>query len=145
MISAKFDHSELNVTSLDDSINFFAAAFGYEVTFRENGIAKEIATMMGVENLSCDLAQMKRQDGDSVLELIQFVGQKSLPQPLPTAPIYTRQGHICFSVPSVDDAIAEAKKLGGKMVGEIAEYPECRACYFQEPGGSIFEMTEYRE
>ena len=34
MISAKFDHSELNVTSLDDSINFFAAAFGYEVTFR---------------------------------------------------------------------------------------------------------------
>ena len=144
MISAKFDHSELNVTNLDDSIDFYAAAFGYEVTFRENGIAKEIATMMGVENLSCDLAQMKRQDDGSVLELIHFIVQKSLPEP-PTAPIYTRQGHICFAVMSIDDAIAEAQTLGGKMVGEIAEYPECRACYFQEPGGSIFEMTEYRE
>jgi predicted enzyme related to lactoylglutathione lyase len=48
-------------------------------------------------------------------------------------------------VENLDYALSHVQSLGAAMVGRIASFPEGRAVYCREPGGTFFEMEETGE
>jgi catechol 2,3-dioxygenase-like lactoylglutathione lyase family enzyme len=135
-------HTGLAVRDLDRASAFYQAAFGYELAFREGGISREIAEITGVDGQVCDLAQLRSPHSGHVLELLQFHGFEASESGLPEAPLRPGQAHLAFTVEDLDEALNHVRSLGAVMVGQIAGFPEGRAVYCREPGGSFFEMEE---
>ena len=133
-------HTGLAVRDLEVASAFYQGAFGYEVVFRENGIGREIADITGVEGQMCDLVQLLSPNSGHVLELLQFHGfEASEPA---TAPLRPGQAHVAFVVEDLEEALRHVRSLGATMIGTIAEFPEGRAVYCREPGGTFFELEE---
>lgn len=132
-------HTSLAVCNLDRSAGFYAAAFGYRVTFEERGITREIRAMTGQETLSCDLAVLVSAWSDQMLELIAFKGD--VPEDL-AVPLPAGAAHIAFTVEALDHALGEVKGFGATQIGSVTSFPEGRAVYCREPGGSFFELQE---
>ncbi len=131
-------HTSLAVADLDKAVGFYVAAFGYRLAFEERGMTREIRRMTGRQCLSCDLAMLISPVSAQMLEIIAFKGAgRALSLPLPPG-----SGHIAFQVASLDRAASHVRGLGAEMLGEVTEFPEGRAAYFREPGGSFFELEE---
>jgi predicted enzyme related to lactoylglutathione lyase len=135
-------HTGLAVRDLDRASAFYQAAFGYEVVFSEREISREIADITGLEGQVCDLAQLRSPLSGHVLELLQFYGFERSESSVPQAPLRPGQAHIAFAVGNLDEALNHVRSLGAVMVGRIANFPEGRAVYCREPGGTFFEMEE---
>jgi catechol 2,3-dioxygenase-like lactoylglutathione lyase family enzyme len=135
-------HTGLAVRDLDRASAFYQAAFGFEVVFSERGISREIADVTGIEGQVCNLAQLRSPHSGHILELLQFHGFETSEPALPEAPLRPGQAHIAFMVESLDNALSHVRSLGATMVGCIASFPEGRAVYCHEPGGTFFEMEE---
>ncbi len=143
-VNLSIDHCSLVVEDLNKAIDFYCAAFGFEVLFKEDGMTSELAYMTGVEGVSGNVAQLCLYNQQCKLELIEFRPPKSTARtPLPDAPVNPRQGHLGFCVNSLDTHLFKVKALGAKLLGEITEFEECRSCYLKEPAGSIIELTEF--
>jgi catechol 2,3-dioxygenase-like lactoylglutathione lyase family enzyme len=134
------DHVSLAVVELDLSVDFYRRAFGYELAFAERGMAREIRSMMGMERLSCHLAQLSGPWGGPRLELIQFLEAGT---PAQARPLSAGSGHIGMTVENADEALREAVALGAVPLGSVTVFPEGRSVYCREPGGSFFELLEF--
>ena len=57
---------------------------------------------------------------------------------------FTGYHHFCFTVPSVDDAVAELRKRDVAIVAEpfVAEVIARKLAFFADPWGNLFEMEE---
>jgi catechol 2,3-dioxygenase-like lactoylglutathione lyase family enzyme len=143
MIKTKsWAHTGLAVRDLSVASDFYQAAFGYEVAFREHGIGREIADITGIAGQICDLVQLRSPYSGHVLELLQFHGFETAEPARPGAPLRPGEAHVAFLVEDLEDALRHVRSLGATMIGIIAEFPEGRAVYCREPGGSFFEMEE---
>jgi predicted enzyme related to lactoylglutathione lyase len=65
----------------------------------------------------------------------------------PSAPWDSRPpaGHIEFAVADLSHSIEKVERLGARLVGEVTIFPEGPSAYLREPGGSVFELTQYAE
>ena len=142
--AASWHHTSLAVSDLDAAIAFYRAAFGYELNFEEKGMSDQIARMAGIEGLTCDLAQLRSDLGDHVLELIAFHRSDGESPPLRDAPLRPGAAHIAFAVEDLDAALDAVETLGAVRVGDVTEFDEGRSVYCREPSGSFFEMEEFR-
>jgi predicted enzyme related to lactoylglutathione lyase len=135
-------HTGLAVYDLDRASAFYQAAFGYQVVFSECGISDEIADVTGLDGQVCDLVQLRCPGTGHVLELLQFHGFEASGSDPPQAPLRPGQAHVAFTVENLDEALNSVCSLGAVIVGRIASFPEGRAVYCREPGGTFFEMEE---
>ena len=143
--ATSWHHTSLAVRDLDAAITFYRDAFGYEATFVERGMSEQIASMAGVEGLTCDLAQLRSALGDHVLELIAFHRPEERGTPrTERAPLHPGAAHIAFAVEDLESALATVETLGAARIGRITEFDEGRSVYCREPAGSFFEMEEFR-
>ncbi len=104
-------------------------------------MAREIQSMMGMERLSCHLAQLTLADGPR-LELIQFLHSGASPQ---ARPLSAGSGHVGLTVENVDEALREVAALGAVAIGDVTVFPEGRSAYCREPGGSFLELLEFNQ
>lgn len=134
-------HSSLVADDLDPAISFFEQAFGFEVTFRENGMTRQIASITGIEGLSCDLVQLRHHATAHLLELVAFrvPGEASMSA---SAPVRPGGGHLAFLVGNLDDCLTHIEPLGGRMIGEITSFEDCLAAYVRVPGGVYLELEQ---
>jgi catechol 2,3-dioxygenase-like lactoylglutathione lyase family enzyme len=135
-------HTGLAVNDLDRSSTFYQRAFAYEVVFCERGITREIEDVTGIKGQVCDLAQLRNRYSDHVLELLQFRGFESDDHRVPQAPLRPGEAHVAFVVDDLDRALSFVQSLGASPLGKIASFPEGRAVYCREPGGTFFELEE---
>lgn len=142
-VSLSLDHCSLVVGDLGKAIDFYCTAFGFEVLFREDQMSEELRGMTGVAGIGGNIAQLCLYNQQCKLELIEFHPPEDLKRELPDAPINQRQGHVGFSVESLDEQLKVVVELGAVMLGEITEFEECRSCYVKEPSGSVIELTEF--
>ncbi|MBM3586013.1 MAG: VOC family protein [Alphaproteobacteria bacterium] len=133
-------HSSLAVSHIDRAMAFYSAAFGFEATFVERGMSDQIASIAGVPNLTCDIAQLRSAVSGHVLELIAFLGMP----PGHERPLVPGMAHVAFFVDDLDLAIAHVAKLGAVQLGAVTAFSDGSAVYFREPGGSFFEMEQVK-
>jgi catechol 2,3-dioxygenase-like lactoylglutathione lyase family enzyme len=130
-------HSSLAVDDIDRSVAFYREAFACEPVFEARDMSELIQSVAGLPELRCDLAILRIPGTAHLLELIAFRS--------PAAPVRSEPpaGHIEFAVADLDRSIAAVEVLGATPVGKVTSFPEGPSVYYREPGGSVFELTEY--
>jgi catechol 2,3-dioxygenase-like lactoylglutathione lyase family enzyme len=130
-------HSSLAVDDLDLSVAFYRDAFQCELVFEARDLTDLIQSVAGIPDLRCDLAILRPPGSSHLLELIAFRN--------PAAPVWSAPpaGHVEFAVADLDCSIAAVEELGATPVGQVTSFPEGPSVYYREPGGSVFELTEY--
>jgi catechol 2,3-dioxygenase-like lactoylglutathione lyase family enzyme len=130
-------HSSLAVDDIDLSVGFYREAFACKLVFEARDMAELIQSVAGLPEVRCDLAILEVPGGTHLLELIAFRN--------PAAPVRSEPpgGHVEFAVANLGRAIVAVEALGAEPVGEVTEFPEGPSVYYREPGGSVFELTEY--
>jgi catechol 2,3-dioxygenase-like lactoylglutathione lyase family enzyme len=134
----RFTHCSLAVNDLDAAVGFYSGAFGCSPAFREDGMTGLIEAVAGQQGLTCDLAILNVPGSEVLLELIAFRDPSAAVDHRPPG------GHVEFSVGDLQESMAAVERLGARRVGAVTEFPEGPSVYYTEPGGSVFELTEYR-
>ncbi len=130
-------HSSLAVDDIDESVSFYREAFACRLVFEARDMEELIQSVAGLPDLRCDLAILEVPGGAHLLELIAFRN--------PAAPVRHNPpgGHIEFAVANLERSIVAVEALGATPVGRVTDFPEGPSVYYREPGGSVFELTEY--
>jgi hypothetical protein len=130
------------VESLDSAISFFKE-IGLRLEGRTRVEGEWAGRVTGLGNQSVEVAIMVTPDGNSRLELSQFLN------PLPIsdhrdAPVnslgYLR---IMFTVDHLDELVSRLTKLGAELVGEVVQFEEMyRLCYIRGTDGLLIGLAE---
>ncbi len=133
-------HSSLAVRDLDVAVGFYRDAFAAEEVFEEREIGDLIQRTLGLSEVRCDLAQLRLPGTPQLVELIAFRDVPSGGED--RVPVRVGHGHVCFAVEDLELALTHVEGLGAQRIGEVVAYPDGRAIYLREPGGSVFELEE---
>ena len=133
-------HSSLAVGDLDMAMDFSRQAFGFDLVFRETDMTDQIASMVGVAGLTCDIAQLRNPQSDHVLELIAFRRPDPQPGAFGEKPIVPGAAHIAFYVDDLEATMRRVEALGAVRVGKVTQFSKGRSVYYREPAGSFFEI-----
>jgi catechol 2,3-dioxygenase-like lactoylglutathione lyase family enzyme len=133
-------HTSLAVADLDEALRFYSEVLGYEVTLLARDMRDEIASMVGIPGLSCDLAQCTSPVSGHRLELIAFRG---VPEDCdPRLPVRPGRAHVAYVVDDLDAALSALVAAGGAPVGAVTDFPEGRAVYCFDGCGGVVELEE---
>jgi catechol 2,3-dioxygenase-like lactoylglutathione lyase family enzyme len=133
-------HVGLAVADLGRSIEFYASSFGARVVLNAPGMTDLIRRTTGLPDVTCHLAQLELVPGTGLLELIEF--HDVPPGRLDDAPVRPGHGHVCLATVDFDGTMVRCVSFGAAVIGEVVMYPEGRAVYLREPGGSVLELEE---
>ena len=139
----KIHHFSFSVNNIEKAIFFYKNAFGYELMFQENNMEKQIQSMTGIKNITCNIAQMKNDKDSNIIELIEFKNfnnNKKIDYP-----IYPESSHVCFIVDNLSTMLEKIYNLGAIKLGEITKFESGLCVYCKEPAGSFFEMEELKK
>lgn len=134
------DHLSLAVSDLEPAIAFFSQGFGFEVHFVERGMTGQIASMLGLPETSCDLAQLVLGDGGSKLELIAF-RHRDIGQPA-SHPMTPGMGHIALKTDDFEATLARLEQLGAEPLGDVTQFSDGRSIYLKTPFQAFIELEE---
>lgn len=139
-MTSSIDHFSLAVSDLEKAIAFFSSGFGFEVHFVEWGMTHQIASMLGLEGASCDLAQLTLGDRGPRLELIAFrhdgIGEAR------SHPMTPGMGHVALKADDFEGTLERLEQLGAEPLGSITEFSEGRSIYLRTPFGAFLELEE---
>lgn len=138
----RWDHVSLAVRDLDAGIRFFTEGLGFEVGFVERGMSGQIASMLGREGFTCDLAQLVMPGGGPRLELIAF--RPGCSEAPPEIPVSAGNAHIALRVADLAATLHRLEALGAVPLGAITEFDDCRAVYLSTRFGAFLEIAEPR-
>lgn len=130
------------VESLDKAIAFFTE-IGLKLEGRAMVEGEWAGRVTGLGNQSVEIAMMVTPDGQSRLELSQFLA----PAPVSdhrTAPVnslgYLR---LMFRVDNLDELVSRLTRNGAELVGEIVQYEDVyRLCYIRGAEGLLIGLAE---
>lgn len=139
-MTACLDHFSLAVSDLDAAIAFFHEGFGFTTHFIERGMTGQIASMLGLPDAGCDIAQLAGGNMDVRLELIAFRhGQVGSP---PSHPMTPGMGHVAFKVEAFEATLARLQALGAVQLGAVTQFEAGKAVYLRTPFGAFLEIQE---
>ena len=137
----KVDHISLAVNSTKKGIFFYTNVFEYRVIFEEDNMTKQIQSITGLKEISCNIAQLESDFIGNVLELIEFKNYKSIDTQI-NHPLYPGCAHVGFIVNDLSKMLDITIKYGAKQLGEITNFETGKSVYCTEPSGTFFEMEE---
>jgi catechol 2,3-dioxygenase-like lactoylglutathione lyase family enzyme len=142
MAIERMDHVGINVSDLEQAIEFFEA-LGLERGNEASVEGQEVDRIVGLAGVRTDLTFMRTPDGHSQLELVQF-NSPDTPPGDPQAPANTPGiSHLCFAVDDLRATLARLEGRGGELVGEVVSYGNSyKLCYIRGPEGVIVELAE---
>jgi quercetin dioxygenase-like cupin family protein/catechol 2,3-dioxygenase-like lactoylglutathione lyase family enzyme len=137
----RWEHSALAVADLNRAISFYREAFAYDVVFKERGVT-QIGSLVGLDSVEGDLAQLRSPISGHVLELVEFrnvpPGGEEHP---PTRPGF---GHLSFVVDDLGTALTAVEQIGGSRLGKVTWFEEGPRAYCRDPSGTTIELAEHR-
>jgi catechol 2,3-dioxygenase-like lactoylglutathione lyase family enzyme len=136
------DNIGIVVESLDAVIPFFVE-LGLELEGRAFVKGDWADQCTGLPGTHAEIAMLRTPDGHSRLELSRFLNPPVVADHR-TAPVnalgYLR---VMFTVEDIDDTLARLRKLGAKVVGEVARYEDVyRLCYIRGPEGLLIGIAQ---
>ena len=136
------DNVGIVVESIDTAIEFFTE-LGLTLEGRAMIEGEWAGKVTGLGDQSVEIAMMKTPDGNSRLELSQFLKPQVIADHR-NAPVnslgYLR---VMFAVDDLDDTLARLSKHGAELVGEVVNYQDVyRLCYIRGPEGILIGLAE---
>jgi catechol 2,3-dioxygenase-like lactoylglutathione lyase family enzyme len=138
----RMDNVGIVVASLDDAITFFLE-LGLTLEGRATVEGAWAGRVTGLGDQSVESAMMVTPDGNSRLELCQYIRPKVI-EDHRNAPVnalgYLR---VMFAVADIDDTLARLYKHGAQLVEEVVRYEDAyRLCYIRGPEGILIGLAE---
>ncbi len=124
-MEAKFVYTGIRVRDMDRAIAFYTGVLGMKLTGRQR-----------IEVASGEVANLVSEEGGHELELNCYDKGSKFDTP------YTPgEGldHLAFSVPDLDKAEEELKRLGHRVV-EVLDTGKSRWFYIEDPDGNYIEF-----
>jgi catechol 2,3-dioxygenase-like lactoylglutathione lyase family enzyme len=130
------------VESLDNAITFFTE-IGLKLEGRAMVEGEWAGRVTGLGNQTVEIAMMVTPDGNSRLELSQFLNPSTISDHR-TAPVnslgYLR---VMFAVDNIDELVSRLIRLGAVLVGEIVQFENIyRLCYIRGAEGLLIGLAE---
>lgn len=120
------DHSGFTVPDLEQAIDFFVDAFGFETVLKVGpveGVGYVWPGEIEAEAGSLRLAILRL--GSHNVELLEYRGCASAQLPEPPRPVEIGSGHLAFYVDDIAVALEELRaRRGVQVLGEIITEPE---------------------
>ncbi len=136
-------HTGVAVANVDEVLDLYATALGFEPVFEARGMTDLISQMTGIVGLTADLVQCQSPISGQVLEFIQF---GNVPDDLDEQyPLRPGRAHTAYLTPDIELAVEATVRAGGVMLGEITDFSEGRAVYCADRNGTVIEWEEARE
>jgi catechol 2,3-dioxygenase-like lactoylglutathione lyase family enzyme len=136
------DNIGIVVESLDAVIPFFVE-LGLELEGRAFIKGHWADQCTGLPGTHAEIAMLRTPDGHSRIELSRFLNPPVVADHR-TAPV-NALGYLraMFTVEDIDDTLARLRKLGAKVVGEVARYEDVyRLCYIRGPEGLLIGIAQ---
>ena len=143
MAIQRMDNVLIVVDDLEAAKAFFAE-LGMELEGDTTLEGSWVDRVVGLSDVRADISMMRTPDGHSRIELTKFHSPAAVstePKNAPANALGIRR--IMFAVEDVDDVVARLRRLGGELVGEIAQYKDIyRLCFLRGPEGIIIGLAE---
>lgn len=140
-------HIGLTVSDIDKSIAFYKNILKLEYVGEMKMKGKETDLLFDNDNLNVRVAYLKTQNGDTEIELIQFVDKEI--QKDAASLFKTSISEICFEVENIDEWYEHFNKnkvetLSAPQLFDSTEYGfgKSKAIYFKDPDGIILELMQ---
>ncbi|MEJ2886425.1 VOC family protein [Actinomycetospora aeridis] len=142
MALKRMDHVGVVVDDLDAAIAFFLE-LGMELEARMPAEGTWVDQVVGLHDVSVDIAMVRTPDGHNKLELTRFRTPTATTAE-PDAPANTiGLRRLMFAVDDIHDTVERLRAHGGELVGEIAQYGEIfLLCYLRGPAGILVALAE---
>jgi catechol 2,3-dioxygenase-like lactoylglutathione lyase family enzyme len=143
MAVQRMDNVLIVVEDLEAAKAFFTE-LGLELEGETQVEGPWVGSVIGLDDVRCDIAMMRTPDGHSRIELSRFhtpPAVKAEPH-APSNALGIRR--IMFAVDDIDDVVARlVDNHGAELVGEIAQYENFyRLCFVRNPEGFILGLAE---
>jgi catechol 2,3-dioxygenase-like lactoylglutathione lyase family enzyme len=143
MTIKRLDHTVVVVDDLESAVAFFSA-LGMTVEGEGQLEGDWIDRVNGMDDVRVNIVLLRTPDGHGRLELTRFRSPDLVPvQPAVQPPNALGLRSIMFEVDSLDDALDIARRHGGVLMGEVAQYEDTyRLCYLRGPADIIVALAE---
>jgi catechol 2,3-dioxygenase-like lactoylglutathione lyase family enzyme len=146
-------HIGISVPDLEAAISWYGDVFGFdpivtphEIDVRKDSLFADMCVdVFGPELRRVKVAHLASANGTAI-ELFEFLEPRYEP-PADDFP-YWRGGifHFCVVAPDIEEQVRVIEAAGGRRRSEIRELwvgRPYRACYCQDPWGTIIELTSH--
>ncbi len=130
------------VESLDKAISFFQE-IGLKLEGRAMVEGEWAGRVTGLGNQSVEIAMMVTPDGNSRLELSQFLAPATISDHRTAQVNSLGYLRLMFTVDNIDELVSRLTRHGAKLVGEIVQYEDMyRLCYIRGTEGLLIGLAE---
>ena len=127
-----------------EAVKAFFIELGMELDGETSVEGPWVGSVIGLEDVRCDIAMLRTPDGHGKVELSQFHNPpavRSEPENAPANTLGIRR--IMFAVDDLDDVVARLCDQGAELVGEITQFESIfRLCYLRGPEGIVVGLAE---
>ncbi|MEV0715284.1 VOC family protein [Asanoa sp. NPDC050611] len=146
MTIQRMDNVAIVVDDLDAAVAFFTE-LGMELEGRMQVTDSLAGRVVGLDDLSTEIAMMRIPNGAGRIELTTYHNPKAItPEPANTPPNTLGLHRVMFAVDDIEDTIARLRPHGAELVGQVTPYGDSfLLCYLRGPSGIIFALAEQRD
>ena len=142
MTVKRMDNVGIVVEAIDAAIEFFTE-LGLELEGRALVEGKWADDVTGLRDMHVEIAMMRTPDGHGRLELSRFLAPPVVADHRSAAVNALGYLRVMFTVEDIDDTLGRLRKLGAKLVGEVAQYEDrYRLCYIRGPEGILIGLAQ---
>ena len=127
-----------------EAVKAFFAELGMELVGETTVEGPWADLTVGLDGVRADIAMMRTPDGHGQVELSKFHNPPAVrvgPEDAPSNTLGLRR--IMFAVEDIDDVVDRLRRVGGELVGEIAQYEDFyRLCFMRGPEGIVIGLAE---
>jgi catechol 2,3-dioxygenase-like lactoylglutathione lyase family enzyme len=142
-------HTNINVSDLDRSLDFYTRVLGLKVTGETEFDGEEFDRGVGLPGTKIRAAFLEVPNSSEILEMFQYVTPSSKPIAADALPNDIGVGHICFAVDDIDQTyenlLAQGVEFRSPPVTISKDHPKAagvRFCYFRDPDGILIEILQ---
>lgn len=136
------DNIGIVVKSLDKTISFFTE-LGLKLEGRTIIEGEWAGRVTGLDNQRVEIAMMVTPDGNSRLELSQFLNPPVVADHTNSQVNTLGYLRAMFTVLNLDETLSRLHKQGARLVGEVVEYESTyKLCYIRSPEGLLIGLAQ---
>ena len=138
----RIDHVGINVNDLPAAKKFFLD-LGFEVMGQQTMEGDWLGQIIGLQDVQTEIVMLRTPDGEANIELVKFYKPLDVNGVQPSFSNTLGIRHICLAVEDIETMVANLKKKGIELIGEIYNYENVyKLCYIRGPEGIILELAE---
>ena len=146
------DHINIVVSDLERSIRLYTDILNFRMVRRARLEGEWIDKIVGLKNVSADVAYIVASEGEPRIELLQYLRPVGGESPLHSLPNTIGLRHIALRVTGINAIARRLSEAGVKLFGDPVAVPadavrhdagQKTLLYFTDPDGVIVELAQY--